>query len=219
MRHTIEMTDRLYDYLLEQSLREPEVLARLREETAAMPEAMMQISPEQGQFMALMVELTGTTRYLEVGTFTGYSSLAVALALPPEGKVMTCDVSETFTSVARRYWDEAGMADKIEFKLGPAVESLEALVAGGDRDSFDFAFIDADKTNYERYYELCLELVRPGGLVAVDNVLWNGKVADPAVDDEDTSAIRALNHKIKSDPRVTIALLPISDGIYLARKR
>lgn len=219
MKHTIEMTERLYDYILEHSLREPEILARLRKETAGLPNSMMQISPEQGQFMTLLVELTGARRCLEVGTFTGYSSLAVALALPPDGKVVTCDVSEESTALARRYWAEAGVDDKIELRLAPAVESLTSLVEQGEAGSYDFAFIDADKTNYGDYYELCLTLVRPGGLIAVDNVLWNGKVADPEADDEDTRAIRALNKKIKSDERVTISLMPMSDGIFLVRKR
>ncbi len=219
MRHTIEMTESLYDYILDHSLREPEILARLREETAALPDAMMQISPEQGQFMTLLVELTGARRCLEVGTFTGYSSLAVALAMPEDGKVVTCDVSEDYTAVARRYWAEAGMDGKIELRLAPALESLSALVEQDGPNSFDFAFIDADKANYGDYYELCLTLVRPGGLLAVDNVLWNGKVADSGANDDETQAIRALNKKIKSDDRVTISLVPMSDGVFLARKR
>ncbi len=216
---TLNLDDRLYDYLQRVSLREPPILARLREETAALPGAGMQISPEQGQFMALLIELTGARRVLEVGTFTGYSSLAMALALPPEGHIVACDVSEEFTAMARRYWAEAAVADKIELRLAPALETLDALLAEGQGETFDFAFIDADKVNYEGYYEQALRLLRRGGLIAVDNVLWDGKVADPAVQDEDTDAIRALNEKIRTDERVTTSLLTIGDGIMLARKR
>jgi caffeoyl-CoA O-methyltransferase len=213
------LTDRLYDYLLANSLREPEVLARLREETAALPAAAMQTAPEQGQFMALLVTLIGARRTLEVGTFTGYSALCVALALPAEGRVIACDVSETYTAIARRYWAEAGVADKIELRLAPAVETLDALLAEGMAGAFDFMFIDADKENYDAYYERGLALVRPGGLMAVDNVLWSGAVADDARQDAETRAIRALNAKVHRDERVAISLLPIGDGLTLARKR
>ena len=216
---TLNLDDRLYDYLQRVSLREPPVLARLREETAALPGAGMQISPEQGQFMALLIELIGARRVLEVGTFTGYSSLAMAMVLPPDGRIIACDVSEEFTAMARRYWAEAGVADKIELRLAPALQTLDALLAEGQGETFDFAFIDADKVNYDGYYERALELLRPGGLIAVDNVLWDGKVADPDVQDEDTDAIRALNEKIRTDERVTTSLLTIGDGIMLARKR
>lgn len=214
-----QIDDRLNQYIRDHALREVPVLARLREETAGMKESMMQISPEQGQFMALLVELIRAHRTLEVGTFTGYSALAVALALPPEGRVVACDISETFTTIGKRYWREAGVADKIDLRLGPAVETLEALVAEGAATTFDFAFIDADKANYDTYYELALKLVRRGGLIAIDNVLWNGAVADPERDDEDTMAIRALNAKVHQDERVTISLVPIGDGLALARKR
>lgn len=217
-KRTLTLDDRLYDYILEVSLREPPVLARLREETAQMKEAMMQISPDQGQFMRLLIELTGARRALEVGTFTGYSALSIALALPPDGKVVACDVSEAFTAVGRRYWQEAGVADKIDLRLAPAVESLDALIADGAAGSFDFAFIDADKSNYATYYERALTLLRRGGLVAVDNVLWNGAVVDPTKNDEDTQAIRALNRLLKSDDRVNLSLVPIGDGLTLARK-
>jgi caffeoyl-CoA O-methyltransferase len=179
----------------------------------------MQISPEQGQFMALLVELMGARKTLEVGTFTGYSALVVALALPADGRVVACDVSEEWTSVARRYWDEAGVAHKIDLRLGPAWKTLESLLDEGRRHDFDFAFIDADKVNYDAYYELALELVRPGGLIAVDNTLWHGKVIDPAVTDDDTEAIRRLNAKLESDERVTLSLVPIGDGLSLARRR
>ena len=216
---TLELDDRLYDYLLANSLREPPLLARLREETAAMPMANMQIGPEQGQFMALLVELIGARRTLEVGTFTGYSALCVALALPAGGKVIACDISEEFTAVARRYWAEAGVADKIDLRLGPAVETLDGLLSDGLAGTLDFMFIDADKVSYGAYYERGLSLLRPGGLIAVDNVLWNGAVADPGRQDEDTRAIRALNLKALGDGRVSISLVPIGDGLLLARKR
>ena len=216
---SLELTDRLYDYLLSVSLREPPLLARLREETAALPLSIMQIGPEQGQFMALLVELIGARRTLEIGTFTGYSALAVALALPPDGRVVACDINEETAAVARRYWAEAGVADKIDLRLAPADETLAGLIAEGRAGSFDFAFIDADKQGYDTYYEACLELLRPGGLIAVDNVLWDGAVADPERDDPDTRAIRALNEKIRDDRRVSLSLLPIGDGLTLARKR
>jgi caffeoyl-CoA O-methyltransferase len=179
----------------------------------------MQISPEQGQFMALLVELIGARRILEVGTFTGYSALAVALALPPDGRVITCDINEEMTAIARRYWAEAGVADKIDLRLAPAIDTLDELLAEGQAGQFDFAFIDADKTNYLAYYERTLELLRSGGLIAIDNVLWNGAVADPERQDDDTSAIRALNEAVHADDRVSLSLLPISDGLTLARKR
>ena len=218
-----EVDDRLHDYILANSLREPEVLRRLREETAGLPHAGMQTGPEQGQFMALLVELMGARRTLEIGTFTGYSALAVALALPADGRVVACDVSEEYTDVARRYWTEAGVADKIELHLAPALETLDRLLApgpgGGQAGNFDFAFIDADKVNYDGYYERVLSLLRPGGLAAIDNVLWSGKVVEAGPGDPDTQAIRALNAKLKHDSRVTSSLLPLGDGLTLARKR
>ncbi len=213
---TLQIDDRLYAYLLENSLRETEAQRRLREETATMPYAGMQVSPEQGQFMALLVELIGARRCLEIGTFTGYSALTVALALPDDGRVVACDINEEYTSVARRYWQEAGVAGKIELRLAPAVETLDALLAEGA--SFDFAFIDADKGNYENYFERALALVRPGGLIVVDNVLWDGAVADPADDTDDTRAIRAFNAARCQDPRISLSLVPIGDGLTLARK-
>jgi predicted O-methyltransferase YrrM len=216
---TINLDDRVYDYLIAHSLRELPVLAALRAETAKLPQAGMQISPEQGQFMALLIELIGAKRTIEVGTFTGYSSLAVALALPPDGRVIACDVSEEFTSVARRYWAKAGVADKIELRLAPANQTLDSLLAAGEAGSFDFAFIDADKENYVGYYERCLKLLRDGGLIAVDNVLWSGEVANPAIEDKDTRAIRALNDQLKTDQRITLSMVPIGDGLTLARKR
>ncbi len=218
-RQTLTLSDALYDYLLSVSLREPPLLSRLREETAALPHAVMQISPEQGQFMALLAELVGARRVLEVGTFTGYSALVVALALPADGRIITCDVDEEMTAIARRYWAEAGVADKIDLRLGPAVDTLDALLSDGGADTFDFAFVDADKENYDAYYERALALLRQGGLMVIDNVLWSGAVADPNQKDADTNAIRALNAKLHGDQRVSLSLLPVSDGITLARKR
>jgi predicted O-methyltransferase YrrM len=216
---TLQMTDRLYDYLLAASLREPRLLAELRAETAKLPMAGMQISPEQGQFMALLVETIGARRTVEVGTFTGYSALCVALALPAGGKVIACDISEEYTAVGRRYWTRAGVADKIDLRLAPALDTLGRLLAEDGPGSIDFAFIDADKREYDGYYEAILKLLRPGGLMAIDNVLWSGAVADPAAQDEDTRAIRALNEKLKGDSRISLSLLPIGDGLTLARKR
>ena len=218
-RQTLTLSDALYDYLLSVSLREPPLLYRLREETAALPHAVMQISPEQGQFMALLAELVGARRVLEVGTFTGYSALVVALALPADGRIITCDVDEEMTAIARRYWAEGGVADKIDLRLGPAVDTLDALLSDGGADTFDFAFVDADKENYDAYYERALALLRQGGLMVIDNVLWSGAVADPNQKDADTNAIRALNAKLHGDQRVSLSLLPVSDGITLARKR
>jgi predicted O-methyltransferase YrrM len=215
---SIQITDTLYDYMVANSVREPQILAELRAETAKLPHAMMQIGPEQGQFMALLVRLTGARNIVEVGTFTGYSSLAMALA-SKDARITCCDISEEYTAVARRYWAKAGVADRIELKLGPAATTLQALLDGGAKGKVDFAFIDADKTNYERYYQLILELLRPGGLVAIDNVLWGGEVANPAITDKDTVAIRSLNKKVLADERVDLSLVPIGDGLTLARKR
>jgi predicted O-methyltransferase YrrM len=216
---TIPVTDAIWQYLLDVTVREPAVLTKLRDETGRMPRGGMQISPEQGQFMALLVELIGARRAIEVGVFTGYSSLRVALAMPADGKLVACDVSEEFTNVARRYWREAGVESKVDLRLGPALATLNALIAEGGRGTYDFAFIDADKSNYDGYYERCLELVRAGGLIAVDNTLWSGAVADPSQQDPDTRAIRELNAKIPDDPRVSSSLVPIGDGLLLARKR
>ena len=218
-RRTQSLTDELYDYVLRVSLREPDALRRLREETNALEQRDMQIGPEQGQFMQLLVELTGARHALEIGTFTGYSALAVALALPVDGRVVACDVSEEWTRIARRFWDEARVAHKIDLRLGPALATLDDLLASGHRDDFDFAFIDADKTNYDAYYERVLQLVRRGGLIAIDNTLWGGKVIDASVTDADTVAIRALNEKLATDERVTLSLLPLGDGLTLVRRR
>ncbi len=213
------LTESTYQYLLSVSSRESEVLRRLREETAALPNASMQISPDQGQFMALLVQLIRATKTLEVGVFTGYSSLSVAMALPPDGKIVACDVSEEWTGVARRYWKEAGVEKKISLRIAPAIQTLDSLLAEGEAGAFDFAFIDADKSNYDAYYERILKLLRPGGLVAIDNVLWSGRVADPANQEEDTVAIRALNAKLHRDQRISLSMVPIADGLTLALKR
>ncbi len=218
-RRSINLTDLLHEYLVANSVREPALLTRLRAETEPLEMAGMQISPEQGQFMRLLVELIGAKRTIEVGTFTGYSSLAVALSLPADGQIVACDVNREWTDIARRYWAEAGVAGKIDLRLAPARETLDAMIAAGEQGRYDFAFIDADKKNYDAYYERCLQLVRIGGLLAIDNVLWNGKVIDPSAHDEDTSAIRALNAKIAKDERVSVSLVPIGDGLTLARKR
>ncbi len=218
-RRTNNLPEELYDYILDVSLREPPVMKRLREETAPLEKANMQIGPEQGQFMSFLVELMGARNVLEVGTFTGYSALAVALALPDDGRLVACDISEEWTTIARRYWEEAGVAHKIDLRLAPAVETLDGLLTEGCAGTFDFAFIDADKEGYDMYYERALELTRTGGLIALDNTLWEGKVVDPAATDVDTEAIRAINAKLAEDERVTLSLLPVGDGLTLARKR
>jgi predicted O-methyltransferase YrrM len=215
---TLGLDKSLYDYLLSVSLREPEILTQLRQETAQQPMAVMQVAPDQGQFLALLVKLIGAKKTLDIGVFTGYSSLVVALALPADGKVVACDVDEEYTAIARRYWQKAGVADKISLHIAPALETLENLIAAGEAETFDFAFIDADKSNYDNYYELALQLVRPGGLIAIDNVLWSGRVADPQEQDNRTNKIRAFNQKLHQDQRVTLSMLAIADGLTLAMK-
>jgi predicted O-methyltransferase YrrM len=216
---TLGLENQLYNYLLSISLREPDILASLREETAKHPMGKMQIAPEQGQFMELLVQLMGATKTIEIGVFTGYSSLCVALALPPNGQIIACDVSEEYTAIARRYWEAAGVANKISLHLGPAINTLDKLIADGQAGTFDFAFIDADKENYEAYFERSLQLVRNGGLIVIDNVLWSGLVVDPRVQDTSTVAIRSFNDKLRNDPRVTLSVVPIADGLTLALKR
>lgn len=215
---TFTLSDELYAYLFETSVREPDILRRLREETARDSMARMQIAPEQGQLMQLLIRLMGVRRYLEVGVFTGYSSLAVALALPADGRILACDVSEKWTLLARQYWAEAGVAGKIELRLAPALNTLDGLIAAGSAGSFDFAFIDADKTSYTAYYERALTLIRVGGIVAVDNTLWEGRVADPNARDADTRAIRDFNRHVRDDKRVHLCMVPIGDGLSLALK-
>ncbi|MBA2410277.1 MAG: class I SAM-dependent methyltransferase [Gammaproteobacteria bacterium] len=216
---TIEINDRIYEYLLAVSVREPPLLARLREETAQDSSGGMQIAPEQGQFMTLLVKLLGARRAIEIGTYTGYSALWVARAMPADGRLICCDTSVEWTDIARRYWTEAGIADRIDLRLRPALETLDALLAQAAAGTFDFAFIDADKENYQHYYERCLELMRPGGLVAVDNTLWGGSVAESDKTDSETEAIRRFNERLYDDKRVSISLVPIGDGLTLARKR
>jgi caffeoyl-CoA O-methyltransferase len=215
---TFTLPDKLYRYLIDHSLREHDVLRRLREETLRLPMGRMQIAPEQGQLMQLLVRLLGAKRAIEVGVFTGYSSLSVALAMPPDGRLIACDVSESWTAIARRYWREAGVEAKIELKLAPALETLDSLLASGGAGTYDFAFIDADKTNYVAYYERLLKLLRPNGLVAIDNTLWDGAVADRRKKDADTTAIREFNRRVHADKRVLPSLVPIGDGLTLVLK-
>ena len=216
---TIGLSDDLAAYVRQVGVREPEVLVRLREETAKLPRHGMQIAPEEGAFLGMLVELIGARRCIEVGTFTGYSSLAVALALPDDGSLLCCDVSEEWTSVAQRAWAEAGVAGKIELRIAPASETLDQVIASGEQATYDFAFVDADKSGYDGYYEQLLQLVRPGGLIAFDNTLWGGEVLDADSDDADTRALRALNLKLSTDERISLCLLPVADGVTLARKR
>jgi predicted O-methyltransferase YrrM len=208
-------------YVAFELLRETDVQQRLRAETSKLApnHATMQIGPDQGAFFALLVRATGVRRALEIGTFTGYSALAVASALPPGGTLIACDISDEWTGIGRRYWQEAGVADRIDLRLGPAQRTLQSLIDAGDAGTFDFAFIDADKTGYDAYYEACLTLLRPNGLIALDNVLWSGAVVDPSDQSEDTLALRAINLKIRDDSRVEAVLLTVGDGIMLARKK
>ena len=216
---SIGLPDAVEAYVHRWGLREADVLARLRAETASHPRGQMQISPDQGALLGLLVDLLGARRCLEIGTFTGYSSLAVALALPDDGTIVCCDISDTYTAIARRYWAEAGVAHKVDLRLGPAVETLDALLADGAAGTFDVAFIDADKRGYPDYWERCVALVRTGGVIAIDNVLWGGAVADPTVDDADTRTLREVNERVASDPRVRHVMLAIADGMTIARRQ
>ena len=218
-RETTGLTGNLLEYIRRVGVREDDDLRRLREETAPHPWARMQISPEQGQFMTLLIELTGAKRTFEVGTFTGYSEMCVAKAMGAEGQVVALDVSEEYTAIARKHWKQAGVSERIDLRLAPAEESLEAMVTAGETGSYDFAFIDADKTGYDAYYEYALTLLRPGGIAAIDNVLWGGAVINQTDQSPDTLAIRKLNEKLATDERVTLSLVPIGDGLTLARKR
>ncbi len=218
-RKTLNLTESLYDYVLSVSSREPQILQQLREKTASLERAEMQISPEQGQFMAWLIQLMGAAKTLEIGVFTGYSALSVALALPEDGKIIACDVNEEWTAIGQKYWEKAGIADKIDLHLAPALTTLDHLIASGESGSFDFAFIDADKTNYLHYYERTLQLIRPGGVIMVDNVLWGGSVINPDKQDDDTIAIRQFNEHLHQDDRITLSLLPIADGLTLAIRR
>ena len=216
---TIAITESIYQYLCDHSLREDPILKDLRDHTYDMEERAMQIAPEQGQFMQMLVKLIGAKNTIEVGVFTGYSSLAIALALPEDGRIVACDVNPQYTSVAEKFWVSAGVRRKIDLRIGPAKDTLLGLINGGFTGTFDFAFIDADKINYDHYYELCLQLIRPGGLITVDNVLWGGAVSDDAINDVDTNAIRALNDKLHQDKRIDLSLVPVGDGLTLAMKR
>ena len=216
---SINLTPSIYSYLKDNSLREPEILKQLRNETHKKFQTTMQISPEQGQFMGLLVEMLAAKKTLDIGTFTGYSALVVALSLPSGGKVIACDTNVEWTNMAKHFWQMAKVADKIDLKLGQALQTLDKLLADGEANTFDFAFIDADKQNYSAYYEKSLALLRTGGLIAIDNVLWSGQVADPTINDSDTVSIRELNSSILTDKRVTISMLPIGDGLTLARKK
>jgi caffeoyl-CoA O-methyltransferase len=216
---TLTLDDSLYRYLRETSLREPLVMRRLREVTAGLDEARMQVSPEQAQLMGLLARAIGARRYVEVGVFTGYSSLAVALALPEEGRVVACDISPQWTRIAQRYWQEAGVAHKVELRLAPASDTLRALEAEGWAGQVDMVFIDADKERYGSYYEQSLKLLRRGGLLLADNTLWSGRVADPRHTDPDTESIRRFNATLLADERIDLSLVPIGDGLTIARKR
>ena len=214
----LSITEDLYEYILSVSSRETDIQRRLREDTAQHPMALMQISPDQGQFMALLVELIGATKTLEIGVFTGYSALCIAQSLPANGKIIACDINPDYTAIGSRYWQEAGIADKIDLRIAPALETLDALISEKQHGTFDFVFIDADKVNYSDYYERALILCRKGGLIAVDNVLWFGSVIDSQKQDKDTEAIRAFNRKLHDDTRIHLSLVPIGDGLTLARK-
>ena len=216
---TTPLTEPLYDYLLDHSLRESEAARALREETATLSKRSMQIAPEQGQFMQMLARLTGATSYIDVGVFTGYSSLVMAEMLPANGRILGCDLESEWTDIARKHWETAGISERIELVLAPALETLNSRIEAGEAGQWDMAFIDADKAEYIDYYEACLTLVRPGGLILADNTLWNGNVADPAVDDEDTQAIRAFNAHVHGDDRVDLSLVPIGDGLTLLRRR
>ena len=215
---TLAISESIYQYLCDHSLREDPILKELRDHTYDMEERAMQIAPEQGQFMQMLIKLIGAKNTIEVGVFTGYSSLAIALVLPEDGRIVACDVNPQYTSVAEKFWVSAGVREKIDLRIGPAKNTLSELISDGLTGTFDFAFIDADKVNYDHYYELCLELIRPGGLITVDNVLWGGATADDSINDTDTTSIRALNDKLHRDERIDLSLVPIGDGLTLAMK-
>ena len=219
MSRHFSFDEKTYQYLVKTSVREPDVARRLREETQKLPQAQMQIGPDQGQFMQLLVQLIRAKKTIEVGVFTGYSSLWVAKGLPDDGRIVACDVSEEYTAVARRYWKEAGVEHKVDLQLRPALETLDELLSKNHAASFDFAFIDADKTNYENYYERILKLIRTGGLIAVDNTIWSGRVADPKESDPDTVALRKFNEKLYADERIALSMLSVGDGLTLAMKK
>ncbi len=219
LNKNLGLDDQLHQYVLSVSVKEPEVLAELRQETSNYTGFRMQITPEQGQFLAFLIKLIKAKKALEIGVFTGYSSLVTAIALPEDGKLIACDIDENYTQIARKYWEKAGVSEKINLHIAPALETLDQLLAQGEAETFDFAFIDADKRNYPNYYEKCLQLIRKGGLIAIDNVLWSGKVADPEINDKQTLAIRDFNSKIYQDDRVNLSLIPIADGLTLVIKK
>lgn len=216
---TLQLNDRLYQYIYNVGLREHPVLKELRELTSHHRYRMMQISAEQGQLMAMLAKLANARRTLEIGVFTGYSALSVALALPDDGELIACDINREYTDIAKPYWEKAGVSGRIKLHLAPASETLDQLIRNGERNQFDMAFIDADKTGYDAYYEQCLQLIRPGGLILIDNVLWSGRVADADASDDDTAALKALNRKIHDDDRVDMMVLPVSDGLTIVIKR
>jgi predicted O-methyltransferase YrrM len=217
---SISLTDPLYEYLLDVSLREHPAMAALRAETYRMAERELQMSPDEAQLLGFLAKISGAKRALEIGVFTGFSALAVALALPEDGYLLACDVSHEWTAVGKPHWQAAGVAHKIDLRIGPALETLQQVASDpAQHSSFDFAFIDADKPNYDAYYELCLKLVRPGGLIGLDNTLWSGAVADPSKQDEQTNMFRTLNRKLHQDTRVDLTLIPVGDGLTMARKR
>ncbi|MEB3293970.1 MAG: class I SAM-dependent methyltransferase [Synechococcales bacterium] len=218
-KNALGLSDALHDYILKHSLQESDILTQLRQETAKLPQARMQISPDQGQFMGLLVRLMGAKKTLEVGVFTGYSSLCVAMALPAEGQLIACDINEDYTAIARRYWQQAGVSDKIQLRLAPALETLDQLLAEGQAGTFDFVFIDADKGNYQNYFDRSLQLVRSGGLIAIDNVLWSGRVVEEQSQDKIVQTMRIFNQAVAENPAVQVCLLPIADGLTLAMKR
>ena len=213
------MDDQLLEYLRQNSVREPDVLQELREETQKLSNSGMQISPEQGQLMAMLVKLVNARKIVEIGTFTGYSSTVMALAMPEDSQLIAFDISEEYTRTARRFWKKAGVDQRVKLVLGNAKESLKDFLQAGEQESVDLAFIDADKSSYAEYYECCLKLIRPGGLILVDNVLWSGQVADASNHDKDTEALRIFNAALSSDQRVDLCMVPIGDGLAIARKR
>jgi predicted O-methyltransferase YrrM len=218
-KNTLGLPDQLHDYILDNSLKELPILAELRQETEHHKQARMQISPDQGQLIALLIRLMSARRVLEIGVFTGYSSLTIALALPTDGVLVACDISEEYTAIAKRYWRQAGVQSKIDLHIAPALETLDSLLQSGQAETFDFAFVDADKANYCNYYDRALELLRPGGLMAIDNVLWSGRIADPQSTDKIVQTMRIFNEKVAQDDRVQVSLLPLGDGITLALKK
>lgn len=218
-KNTLGLPDPLHDYILDNSLKELPILAELRQETQQHKQARMQISPDQGQLISLLIRLMSARRVLEIGVFTGYSSLTIALALPIDGVLVACDISEEYTAIAKRYWQQAGVQDKIDLRIAPALQTLDSLLESGQAETFDFAFVDADKANYSNYYDRALKLLRPGGLMAIDNVLWSGRVADPQSTDKIVQTMRVFNQKVAQDDRVQVSLLPLGDGITLALKK